>query len=126
MILLQKLRQAVLQQRQDWVAPQIKDLKLVIPEHYTFMASNSFFIALSILDNYLAKTTRDKSTLSPGTIKSCLGTLPFPKLLSLYCKQINMVKNDVDGVWFLRTQNLWISGHTGYVCKTRYVQWDFY
>ena len=28
-----KIRAAILQQRQDWEPPQIKDLKLVIPEH---------------------------------------------------------------------------------------------
>ena len=30
-----KIKVALLQKRQDWEAPQIKDLKLVIPEHYT-------------------------------------------------------------------------------------------
>ena len=29
-------------------------------------------------------------------------------------------------VRFLRTQDLLISGHTGYICKTRYLQQDFY
>ena len=32
---------------------------------------------------------------------------------------------DLHIVRFLRTQNLLISGHTGYVCKTKYVQYDF-
>ena len=48
-----KIKVAVLQQRQDWVPPQIKDLRLVIPEHYTFMASNIFFIALGIPEEHL-------------------------------------------------------------------------
>ena len=39
----EKAKVAVLQERQDWEPPQVKDLKLVIPEHYTFMASNAFF-----------------------------------------------------------------------------------
>ena len=56
----------VLQQRQDWEVPQVKDLKLVIPEHYTFMASYSFFatlfIAVGIPAMHLEKTTRIKST----------------------------------------------------------------
>ena len=51
-----KLKAAVLQQKQNWSALQIKKLQLVMPEHYTFMASNSFFIVLGILDNYLEKT----------------------------------------------------------------------
>ena len=51
-----KIKAAVLQQKQNWSALQIKKLQLVMPEHNTFMASNSFFIALRILDNYLEKT----------------------------------------------------------------------
>ena len=61
-----KIKVAVLQERQDWEPPQIKDLELVIPEHYTFMASNTIFIALGILDKHLEKTTLIKSTLPPG------------------------------------------------------------
>ena len=45
-----KTKVAIIQQRQDWEPPQIKDLKLVIPEDYIFMASNTIFIALSIPD----------------------------------------------------------------------------
>ena len=41
-----KINVAVLQKRQNWKPPQIKDLKLVIPENYTFMASNTSFIFL--------------------------------------------------------------------------------
>ena len=36
----------ILQKRQDWEPPEIKDLRLVIPEHYTFMASNTIFITV--------------------------------------------------------------------------------
>ena len=36
-----KIKVAILQKRQDWEPTQIKDLKLVIPEDYTFMASNT-------------------------------------------------------------------------------------
>ena len=52
-----KIKVAILQQRQDWEPPQIKNLKLVIPEQYTFMASNTIFIALGIPDNSLEKAT---------------------------------------------------------------------
>ena len=92
-----KIKVAVLQERQDWVPPQIKDLRLVIPEHYTFMASNIFFIALGIADKHLEKTTLIKSTLPPGSYKTSLDTSPPPKSLSLHCKQINKVKNELDG-----------------------------
>ena len=60
----------VLQERQDWIPPQIKDLKLVIPEYHTFMASNILFIALDILEKHLEKTTQIKSTLPPWLIQN--------------------------------------------------------
>ena len=62
-----KIKVAVLQQRQDWVPLQIKDLRLIIPEHYTFMASNVFFIVLGVPDKHLEKVTLIKSTLPPGS-----------------------------------------------------------
>ena len=52
-----KITVAILQQRQDWETPQIKELRLVMPERYTFMASNTIFIALGIQGNYLEKAT---------------------------------------------------------------------
>ena len=61
------------------------------------MASNIFFIALSIADKYLEKTTLIKSNLPPGSYKTSLGTSPLPQSLSLHCKQINKVKNELDG-----------------------------
>ena len=92
-----KTKEFVLQQRQDWEPPQIKDLKLVIPEDYTFMASNNIFIALGIQDKYLEKATLIRSTLPPGSYKTSLDTSPPPISLSLHCKQINKVKNELDG-----------------------------
>ena len=79
--------------------PQIKDLRLVTPEDYTFMASNTIFYALvlGIQDNYLEKATIIRSTPSPGSYKTSLDTSPPPKMLSLHCKQINKVKNELDG-----------------------------
>ena len=69
---------AVLMRRQkkDWGPPQIKDLKLVIPDDYTSVASNNIFIAIGI---------------------PSLDTSPPPISLSLHCKQINKVKNELDG-----------------------------
>ena len=60
------------------------------------MASNIFFIALGISDKHLEKTTLIKSTLPPGSYKTSLDTLPPPQLLSLHCKQISKVKNELD------------------------------
>ena len=50
-----KIKEFVLQQRPDWEPPQIKDLKLVIPKDYTFLADNTIFIALGIPDNILTR-----------------------------------------------------------------------
>ena len=61
------------------------------------MASNILFIALGISDKHLEKTTLIKSTLPPGSYKTSLDTSPPPKSLSLHCKQINKVKNELDG-----------------------------
>ena len=58
-----KIKAAVLLERQDWEPPQIKDLKLVIQETYTFMTANTIFFALGILDKHLEKTTLIKSTV---------------------------------------------------------------
>ena len=91
-----KTKEFVLQQRQDWEPPQIKDLKLVIPEDYTLMASNNIFIALGI-PNILEETMLIRSTLPPGSYKTSLDTSPPPISLSLHCKQINKVKNKLDG-----------------------------
>ena len=92
-----KVKVAILQQRQDWEPPQIKDLRLVIPEDYTFMASNHIFIVLGITDNYLEKTTLIRSTLPPGSNKTSLDTSPPLRSSSLHCKQISKAKNEVHG-----------------------------
>ena len=60
------------------------------------MASNIFFITFGIHDKHLERTALIKSTLPPGSYKTSLDTSP-PKSLSLHCKQINKVKNELDG-----------------------------
>ena len=62
-----KIKIAILQQRQDWEPPQIKDLKLVTPEDYLLMVDNPFFCALDIQSNYLEKVTLIRSRLPPGS-----------------------------------------------------------
>ena len=91
-----KIKAAILQQKQDWEPPQIKDVKLVIPQDYTFMASNTTFIALGIQDKYLEKTTLIRSILPPGSYKTSFGKPSPPRSLSLHCKQINKIKNELD------------------------------
>ena len=92
-----KIKISILQQRQGWESSQIKDLNLVIPKDYLFMADNAIFYAISIQDIYLEKTTLVRSTLPPGSYKTHLDTSPPPKILSLHCNQINKFKNELDG-----------------------------
>ena len=92
-----KIKISILQQRQRWEPLQGKDLKLVIPKNYLFMAGNTIFYALGIQDNYLEKTSFVRSTLLPGSYKTSLDTSPHPKTLSLHLRQINEVKNELDG-----------------------------
>ena len=87
-----KIKIAILQQRKGWEPLQVKDLKLIIPKEYLFMADNTIFYALDIQDNYLGKTTLIRSTLPPGSYKASLDTSPSPKILSLHYKQISKVK----------------------------------
>ena len=61
------------------------------------MADNTIFYALGIQDNYLQKTTGARSTLYPGSYKTSLDISPPPKILSLHCRQLNKVKNELDG-----------------------------
>ena len=48
-----KIKAAVLRKNQNWNAPQIKNLKLVMPENYAFTADNNFFIALGVPEKIL-------------------------------------------------------------------------
>ena len=80
----------------DWKPPQIKDLRPVIPEGYSFMADNHIFIALGIQENYLEMTMLIRSTLPPASYKTSLDTSPLPRSLSRHCKQINKAKNELD------------------------------
>ena len=61
------------------------------------MADNATFVALGIQDNYLENTTLIRSTLPPVSYKTSLDTSPPAKILSLHCKQINKIKNELDG-----------------------------
>ena len=92
-----KIKVAIVQQRQDWEPPQIKDLRLVIPEHYKFMASNTIFAAFVYPTTILKRLHQSGQPCPPGSHKTFLDTSTPPKLLSLHCKEINKVKNDLDG-----------------------------
>ena len=72
---------AILQQRQDWEPPQIKDLRLVIAEDCTFMASNTIFIALGIPDDYLEKTTQVKVNFTHCLIQNISGYITSSSII---------------------------------------------
>ena len=51
-----KVKISIFHQKQVWEAAQIKDLKLILPENYTF------FIVLGMPSSHLKKTARRKLT----------------------------------------------------------------
>ena len=59
------------------------------------MVDNTVFIALGMPNKYLKKTTLIRLNLPPGSYKTSLD--PLPRSLSLHCKQINKIKNEIDG-----------------------------
>ena len=75
------------------------------------MTDNTIFIALGIPDNYLEKTTLIRSTLAPGWYKTSLDTSRLPKSLSLHCKQVNKVKNELDGQPLSLLARMHVSNH---------------
>lgn len=80
-----------------WEVCQIKDVKLPIPEHYTFDASIRFFTALGIPSNYITLATLNESALFSGTYKTSFDTLSLQKSLSRDCNQVNRYENKKDG-----------------------------
>ena len=59
-----KIKAAVLKERQDGKLTQIKDLNLVMPDHYTFTTPNNFSIVLGIIESSLLTTFYLKSVLN--------------------------------------------------------------
>ena len=98
-----KIKVAILQQRQDWEPPQIKDLRLVIPEDYTFIVSNNIFIALGIPDNYLEKTTLIRSTLPLAHTKHLL----IHHLLQYHCHCTANKSTKLKTSWMVNHQVCW-------------------
>ena len=98
-----KIKVAILQERQDWEPPQIKDLKLVIPEDYTFMASNAIFITLGIPDNYLEKTTLIRSTFPLAYAKHPL----IHHLLQDHCHCTVNKSTKLKTSWIVNHQLCW-------------------
>ena len=77
MILTQKFKEAVLRQKQNWNAPQIKNFGA--PEEILRKINITYSLGFS------------------GSYKKSLVTTPPPISLSLHCKQINNCKSEMDG-----------------------------
>ena len=92
-----KIKAAVLQQKQNWNVPHIKNLKLVVPEIYAFTADNNFFIALGIPEKFFKNINIKYSLAFSRSYKTQFVTTPPRKSLSLHCNQTNKVKNELDG-----------------------------
>ena len=80
-----KIRAAVLQQKQNWNAPHIKNLKLVVPENYPFIADNNLFTALGMPEKILKNINIKYSLVFSGSYKTQLVTTFPSKSLSLHC-----------------------------------------
>ena len=91
-----KIKAAFLRQKQNWNTPQIKNLKLVVPENYAFTADNNFFITLGVPEKILKRINIKYSLVFSDSYKTSIQTPP-PRSLSLHCEQINKVKNELDG-----------------------------
>ena len=61
------------------------------------MVGNTIFHALGIQVNYLEMNKFIRSTLPSGSYKTSLDASSPPKIFSLHSKQINKVKNELDG-----------------------------
>ena len=93
----EKIKAGVLQQKQNWNALHIKNLKLVVLETYAFTTDNNFFIALGTPEKIQKNVNIKYSLAFSGSYKTFLDTVPPQKSLSLHCNQINKVKNKLDG-----------------------------
>ena len=76
-----KIKAAVLQQKQNWDPPHIKNLRLVVPENYAFAADNNFFIALGMVEKILKNIDIKYSLVFSGSYKHPL----LQRLPQNYC-----------------------------------------
>ena len=81
MILIKKIKVAVLQQKQNWKAPHIKNLKPAVPENYALTADNNFFIVLGISERVLKSINIKYSLVFSGSYKTQLVTTLPPKIV---------------------------------------------
>ena len=82
------MKNALKEKGDQWVAPEIKDYKLIIPENFTLIALKPFY-------NVLGITPKHKIALFKGEYQTKLK--PFPKKIALYCEELASLHNQVDG-----------------------------
>ena len=70
----------------QWVPPQIKNYKLIIPKNHVFMALKAFFDILGI--------NTDTVEIGNGEYQTSLNQPP--KKIALHCKEIDKFNNEID------------------------------
>lgn len=88
------------------------------------MAFNNFFIVLGRIGNYLEKTTSNKWTLPLAMNKISLDTSSLPKSLSVHCKYINRVANNVNRQSLSSLSYMQISDYKGGSAEMYWVSLD--
>ena len=81
----QKMKDVIKGKTDQWVAAQIKDFKLVIPESHTFIALKPFFDVLEItpIAKFLLGEYQTKLQLPPTKV-------------ALYCEELDKFQNEID------------------------------
>ena len=71
----------------QWIPPEIKDYKLIIPENFTFIATQAFYDLLGV-------TPENRISLIKGEYQTKLK--PSPKKIDLYCEELASLHNQID------------------------------
>ena len=82
----QNMQEAIKGKGDQWVAAQIKDYKLIIPENHSLLSLKPFFDALEIKPQGLG--------ISNGEYQTSLK--PPPKKITLHCEEIDKFHNEID------------------------------
>ena len=87
----EKIKATVSQQKQNWNAPHIKNLKLVVPEGYAFIGDNNLFIALGMPEKFLKNINKNTDLFFLAHIKrSLLQRLPQNPCHSIVIKSTKL------------------------------------
>ena len=99
-----KIKVAILQKRQDWEPPQIKDLRLVILEHYKFMGLQYYFYRVWYTRQLSWRDYTNQGNLAPLVhIKHSL----IHQLLQNYCYCTVKKSTKLKTSWMVSHQLCW-------------------